>query len=68
VFFNRTLSTIIADFAKVETKLHKHLDRKTDEHLTLLADKADIEDRIDATVTEAERTHRILAKVQEFTA
>jgi hypothetical protein len=67
-FRQKSLTAIISTFDKVAADLTNHVDRKSQEHLELLAAKSDIEDQIDTTASEVDRTHRVLTKVQELVA
>lgn len=68
MFRNRTLDGILSNFDKVATQLNKHILKKSDEQLSLLELRADIDDEIDATAQEVDRSHRVLSKVRELLA
>jgi hypothetical protein len=68
LFRKKTLDSILSTFDKVAADLSKHVAKKSQEQLELLALRSDIEDEIAQTADEVDRSHRVLAKVQELVA
>lgn len=67
MFFKvKTLEGILSTFEKTAGDLARHVEKKTQEQLELLADRSYIDDLIDATADEVDRAHRVLSKVKEF--
>lgn len=68
MFRNKSLDTILSSFDRLAADLTRHVDKKAQEQIELLAEKSFIEDEIDATAKEVDRSHRVLTKVKELLA
>jgi uncharacterized protein YpuA (DUF1002 family) len=68
LFRNKTLEGILSSFDRVASDLTKHVEKKAQEQLELLAEKSFIEELLDETANEVDRAHRVLTKVKELVA